>query len=274
MRLATRIAVAVLATALLAGPARADEVQDRVLAKASVIVARGDQALNAGNLKKAEQQYARALDLLPDLPEAHVGMGRVFMRRGSFEEARAAFREAERCYRAESANLVQLRARRYEEAQERASDLHRRSNILKFNIDRLEALLGESDGRSEQRQAEQLAVLLTEVRQLDEEVRRLEQLSPPEPLAEDGVPGELFFHLGNALNNLDRMDEAVEAWESCVARSPDFPPVYVNLAAAYWVLERPRDAWSCVERAESLGLEVHPDLRRSLEEALAGEAGP
>lgn len=270
LRFSARIAIAVFPVALLAWPSFADEAGNRALAKASVIVSKGDRALSAGNPKKAEQQYAKALQLLPDLPEAHVGIGRVLMTRGRFEEAYAAFLEAERCYRAKSASLLQLRELRYEKARARASDLHRRSNILKFNIDRLEALLTESDGRSGQRQTDQLTALRAEVRQIDEEVRRLEQVPPPEPLALDGVPGELFFHLGNALNNLDRMTEAVEAWESCVARSPEFPLAYVNLAVAYWMLDRPGDARACVEQAERLGREVHPDLRRALDEEMAG----
>jgi tetratricopeptide (TPR) repeat protein len=269
-----RIAIAAVAVTLFSPASHADPAHDRQLAKAAVIVSRGDHALDAGNLDKAEQQYAKALRLLPELPEAHVGLGRVFMARSRFEEAYRAFREAERCYRAEAASLQGLRNQRYRDAQVRASDLHRRSSILKFNIHRLEALLGESDGRSEQRQSDQLAALMMEVRQLDEEVRRLEQVPPPPHLADDGVPGELFFHLGNALHNLGRTNEAIAAWENCVERSPEFPLAYVNLAAAYWALERPREAWSRVEEAERLGVEIHPDLRRALCEALAADLRP
>ena len=47
-------------------------------------------------------------------------------------------------------------------------------------------------------------------------------------------PGELHFYIGNALFNMNRLDEALEAWETCARMTPRFSLVYNNLAVAYW----------------------------------------
>lgn len=260
-----RWAVAVgLAAAASSFASAAERHWPRTLGKAAVLVANADRALKLGNLRKAEKGYARALHLLPDLPEGHLGRGHVLMRRGEFDPAYRAYLEAERCYRGEAANLLDHQAERYHAAQTEASDLRRRASILRHNVERLEALLADADGRNAARQNEILQSLLSEVRRLEVEIERLDAIPPPAPPTEDGVPGDVFFFLGNALLNLDRLSEAAQAWETCAGRMPSHPLVYNNLAAAYWKLGRVERARASLLRAEELGIEINAELREKI----------
>lgn len=236
----------------------------RRLRKVSHIVSRADRVLQLGNLHKAEAGYEKALKLMPDLPEAHLGIGHVQMRRGNFDGAYAAYREAEARYRARAASLYELRWKRYNEAQNEATNLSRRVAILRMNIERMEALISPEGGRSAERQTRLMAKYISEVRTMEGEIERLRSIEPPSRRTEDGVPAEVYFFLGNALLNQGKIGEAVEEWKEAAARHPEYALVHNNLAVAYWRLGDLEGARREMAIAEGLGFEVNDEFARKL----------
>jgi tetratricopeptide (TPR) repeat protein len=252
----------------------AQESSNPRLIKASILFERGLQALQVGNLNKAEAKFARALTISPDLPEAHLGRGHVLMGRRQFYAALQAYLEAEDCYLRESASLLELRRERYAAAQARASDLRRRLHILRENIARHEELGGDASGRSEERQKSIGSSLQLEVRQIEVELERLDAMPAPPPPTEDGVPGELYRFLGDALNHLGRVDVAVESWEICAQRSPSDTLAHNNLVAGYLALHRCEQARANLERARMVGVIINPELEAEVQRQCAAGSAP
>ena len=96
------------------------------------------------------------------------------------------------------------------------------------------------------------------------QIETLENLPPPTKETATEPPGELDFHVGNALARLGRWEAAIEAFESCIRKSPEFPAAYNNIALAYWRMERIEDARNSLVKAEALGFAVNPRFKADL----------
>jgi Flp pilus assembly protein TadD len=90
------------------------------------------------------------------------------------------------------------------------------------------------------------------------------------PYSGEGVPGEVDYHLGNALYRLGQLASAVEAWRACAAKCPEFAPVHNNLAVGLLSLGRLEEARDSAATAERLGMPLHPKLRARLSATLDG----
>jgi tetratricopeptide (TPR) repeat protein len=109
--------------------------------------------------------------------------------------------------------------------------------------------------------------------ELEGEIHQLEMIKPPQIDAAREPPGEVHFYIGNALFNLDRLDEALTAWETCARMSPKVSLAYNNLAVAYWKRGRVDLAMDSLDRAERLGLAVNPRFRADLQSHLSERVG-
>ena len=88
-------------------------------------------------------------------------------------------------------------------------------------------------------------------------------------------------HLGNALRDLGRFEEALASYASAIERRPNFKEAYVNRAMTLLVLRRPAEALADLDRAIALGADdaqVHLyqgtaliDLKRAAEAAMCCE---
>jgi predicted TPR repeat methyltransferase/Tfp pilus assembly protein PilF len=69
-------------------------------------------------------------------------------------------------------------------------------------------------------------------------------------------PGEAHFHnnLGNALQGLERIDEAIDAYKAAISCDPAYPQAWTNLGVAHQRLDSLSEALSCHGRA----LELNP----------------
>ena len=64
---------------------------------------------------------------------------------------------------------------------------------------------------------------------------------------------------------LNRLDEAITAWETCRETSPEFGANHNNLAMGYLMKGRPLQAQLSIERAERAGFPVDENLKARIE---------
>lgn len=212
----------------------------------------GTRALKAGNIGKARGLFEKAMRVLPAFPDAHMGLGHVAMGDRKFEEALAEYNLARLAYVEFSDALFDLQLRHYDQAQDR--------------ISRLRDEVGTYRRMMAARPFGNTAQMDRGITELEQEIQRLEQVRSPAADAKSReAPGETYFYIGNALFNLSRLDEAVQAWETSAMESPRFSLVYNNLAVAYWKQGRFEEAVNSLNRAERLGLPVNPRFRADLE---------
>jgi tetratricopeptide (TPR) repeat protein len=257
VRAAAGVVAMVTMTGLLAGPESLD------IRRAKRHYENGARALQAGNVNKARRSFTKAVQILPSFPEAHLGMGHIALQEQRFEDALREYQTALEGYRQLGDLLYDLRARRYSEAQTRLINL--RNELTRIQNPSFAKL---SPTSRQMRTA-----------RLELEIRRLETIRPPIKGASTEPPGEVHFHLGNALFRLERLGEAIESWETCARLLPDFPVALNNLAVAYWKQGQIEKARSCLEEAERRGLAVNPQFKAELNragplEATEGESPP
>jgi len=110
-------------TLLVAGAATtttpASDTSERMLRQAMGYSQRGMHALEKGNAARAAEDFQRALKEVPELPDAHAGLGHVAMQQRRFEDALAAYRRAQQAYRNFAAQRVDLAQDRYSRSMDR-----------------------------------------------------------------------------------------------------------------------------------------------------------
>lgn len=227
---------------------------------------RGMSALDKGNTGKAREAFDRALESVPDFPEAILGLGHVAMKEKRFADALEQFRAAEVEYKNMSSMTAQFEADRYgrsrDELQELRTELTQLDSQSLMNQKRLDAEgpSGPSDGQVERMRS-----------QVQARIQVLEGMSPPSTADVREPPAEVFFFQGNALFNLKRTPEAIASWEESLRRNAKQPLAENNLAVAYWMTGRLDDARQAIDRAEALGFKVNPNFRADLDKAIAAK---
>jgi tetratricopeptide (TPR) repeat protein len=218
----------------------------------------GNKALKTGNLRKAKVLFEKALEKLPDFPDAHLGLGHLAMNEANFAIALREYCQARDAYTSMEDALLELQVAHYNEAQAQIGKV--RGEIQYYH----QILAG--------RGALDAPLLERRVIDLEAAVQQLELIRPPRASAKQEAPGEVHFFIGNALFNLDRLDEAVDEWAACSRINPKFPLVYNNLAVAYWKKGEIDRARQSLSRAESLGLRVNPRFHTDLDQVAAKAA--
>jgi len=251
MRPGSRITLSLLALGVLSISVEAG-VSPVQIKRASSLTIKGDRALKRGDFDSASIMFRKALDRLAYYPDAHLGLGQLAMTEGRFEDALEHFTRAHDGFVELGAALLNVRAKRYASAQ---------SEIGKLR-DRLDRLSSFSDSETPGPWYSNVDQQLASARA---KIRELEGIQSPNPHDAAEPPGEIYFHIGNALFRLGRTDEALTAWETCRRKTPDYPIVYNNLALAYWQAGRIDEAAEHLARAEALGFPVHPQFKADLQ---------
>lgn len=193
---------------------------------------RGNWALALGDLEEAERSYRRATELKPNHPAGWLGLARLRLRAGDPEAAEELLLAAiER--RPGSPFVPYLRqllgtAYRHQGRLEEA-----RVELARGRAGRPRWSDRWHDAIDEYRVS--LAARLQETQLLIQSGREEEALPLLEPLrAEHETSREVLTQLGVVYLNLDRLDEAREAIETCLAHHPDDAASRLNLGLVEW----------------------------------------
>lgn len=245
--------VLALAAALVAAPVGVAEPTAQQLVAANQKAQAGMKALESGDLATARKRFEQALEMVPYQPDALLGLGHLQLREKRLEDALASYRNARDGY-------VKLRNAR--------ADFE--TDAYGGNMDQIEDMrLSEAQvGRGTIKQsggAERSQALKREKSAQD--ARRAE--TPAAAAHAEDPSGRIDFFVGTALFQLQRVDEAVREWETCLGKTPGFAPVYNNLVLGYWRLGRLPDALAVLDRAEERGLAVNPQLAADVRKAAA-----
>ncbi len=218
----------------------------------------GARYLAQKNYDKARVSLQKSLDAFPDFPEAHLGLGQIAMAEKNYPLALEEFQIAKQKYSRASEAIYSLRMLRYQESLRQAQEV--RDQIR-------EAVWIQQQSRNPSSIDDQ------RISSLENIAQQLENASPPVRGGDSEPPGELYFQIGNALFNMNRLPEATTAWQTAVLKSPGFPPGYNNLAVALWKQGRAREALSLLEQAEAAKVPVNGYLKADIAKSLA-PAGP
>lgn len=241
---------------LLACSAVLAQATSQEIARASKLTNKGVRLLQSGSVDKARETFDKALTEIPSYPSAHIGLGQIAMGQGAFEEALDHFNAAKEGYRELGEYLLDAEAKRYANAQREINQLQ----------DSLQQMQSQTVGAG--------ATAIDRTR-IVSRIRDLQVIEPPNKETAAEPPGEVYFYIGNALFQLNRRPEALEAWESCREKSPKFAVVHNNLALVYMMAGRLEAAKESLDRAEELGFPVNPQFKNDLDKAIADsrEAG-
>lgn len=226
-----------------------DELSSRGLRQAAQLTHKGQKQLEAGGLDKARQFFEKALTATPDYPDAVVGLGHVAMRERRFDQALEYFESAKGGYAKMSNAMLTAERENYERAQQQLVGLRSQYSALEQS----------STGTTDQSNQNRMTLM-----RVEREILRLEAIHPPSEAPVTQIPASIYFFVGNALMNLSRDEEALEAWETCVREDPSFSLVYNNLAVAYWKAGRLDEARAALTKAEELGVQINPEFKAAL----------
>jgi tetratricopeptide (TPR) repeat protein len=239
-------AVAAIGFALGVVSAAAGEV-DQIM-QASKHCQRGFRLLEKWQVDKARASFEKALKLVPSYPDGHVGLGHLALNAKQYEAALAEYELAREGYTKLGDQLFNQRLKRYNESRSKVNDLKQLLSALESGQ--------EGDPTSTQQ--------VFRITAIQVQIETLENLPPPTKATATEPPGELDFHVGNALARLGRWEEAIEALESCIRKSPEFAAAHNNVALAYWRVGRVEDARKSLVHAEALGFDVNPKFKADL----------
>lgn len=249
--------ISLVVPCLLSFPAASASNQtEKALRAATDYYRKGAKALQSGNNAQARDFLTKAVNTLADFPEANLLLGNMAIQEKRYELALEHYESARRGYSTLGDVLFDLRMERYRDTQEEIRNYRDQLVVLRDP----KVKVGNRE---------------TEIVKIEELIRKLGLVRPPSPEEAKEPPGEILFYVGNAQFYLGRVAEAVVEWEGCARKSPDFPLVHNNLAIGYLKLGRAQDAANSLARAEQLGVQIHPGLRRDIEQAVAnaGNAG-
>lgn len=256
----------VTAVLLLATTANAEDFAKKY-SRAARHAALGQEALKANDAAKASQEFEEALKIMPDLPEAHLGMGHLAMGRKDFESAYRAYTAAREAYIGIDEKLKSVEYQRYIDARKEMNGL---TDLINAYGTPNSSSNANTKGMSSSRVTMQQG---TYQNQVDRD-KKQEMPDKKNPQLNPAVPAQVYFMIGNALFRMNRYDEARDNWETCISIAPDFAPVYNNLAVIYLKQQRYTDAKASLVKAEELGVKVNPEFMKAVDAKLATPATP
>lgn len=229
-------------------PALADGPSPQEVKKAGRLYQKGARSLQTGSVEQAEQLFREALTVVPALPEAHIGLGHIYVQRSDFKNALQEYSLARDGYAEIGSALLDIQSKRYNDTASQISD-------LQDSINQITSTSNPSPQVSLQ------------VSRLQNTIAQLEAVQPPDKDNVGRPPAEVFFYIGNAQFRLGQLDEAVGSWEQCAELNPKYAMVFNNLALGYWQQGKLAEARSSLTTAEELGFPVNPQFKLDLEQA-------
>lgn len=242
---------ALLAAAILWGPlpAPAQIVDDSRRQEAIKHYRAGAELMNEEQFEKAAQEFAQAIRLDPLLTLAHYSLGQARMALKEYDAAIKAFqgcREAHRTiFALQQTQTVAMDRRADEEVREL------RDAIAALRSGRMKTTGGVA------------STVDTRVAQLENRIRDLERMRQQSAGTFES-PAEVSLALGSAYFRNGQREDAEREWLAAVAVNPRLGEAHNNLAVAYMLSGRKKEAEDAVKSAERAGFRVNPNLKADI----------
>ncbi len=229
---------------LLAPSAAFAEERVDAARRALIFVQRAEERIDDERYRAAQRDLKRALELLPDFPPAHIGMGHVAMRAQDYARALHHYEAAREGYKTLDGLQQDVAKLRYAHAQQRIEILQDRLN-------------------------QRGIVLNSLVRaEIENEMLRLLAVEPPTEEKPLEAPPILHFFVGNALWGLGRHEDALAEWEHCRNLQPELGAMHKNLALGYWKCGQPERALESLRAARERGVPIETELEAKIQAEL------
>jgi TolB-like protein/Flp pilus assembly protein TadD len=192
-------------------------------------------------LREAEKSSRKALELAPDLAEAHVSHGLALSLRGRYDEAELDFKRA-----------IELNPRLFE-----AYYFYARSVFAEGDLERAAELFHKAaDLRPQDYQVPALLAVVYRGLEQPQDViassQRLLELTENHLKRNPNDVRATYLSAG-ALAELGRTEEAIEWAKLALEMEPDDPAVLYNVACIYAAVGKPNEAIGFLERAVEVG---------------------
>ena len=197
----------------------------------------------------ARAEAAKCLELVPALPEGHLLLAKAAYVEKDFPEVLAEIEAAK-------AGHEKTAALRERMDQYRRADLRKRMRVLDNEISDLRAQAARQGSG-------------TRLAAAESERARLQELESAPADWDVEVPAEYDFLHGNVLMRLGRYDVAVAQYGEALRKKPAYVEAANNLASVHHGKRQYGKALEVVQKAETAGARLNPELKRAIEEGLA-----
>ncbi len=231
-------------TITLAAAATAD------VGKATRFCTDADRALRSGDVEKGRRLFQKALETVPDFPDAHTGLGQMAMVERRYEDALREFEAARDAYARFGEILFDVRMQQFTKTRDEISLLQ-------------DSLAQIREGAMFARPSGGGGTVLDQAK-IENRIQQLEGVPEPKKGEAAEPPAEIFFLIGNAQFRLSRLDAAAAGYEECIRRNPKHLPSYTNLALVLSRAGKAEEARAAIARAEAAGLKPDEQLKSDL----------
>jgi protein O-GlcNAc transferase len=243
-RLILVVFAAFLATVV---PLRAQIVSEQAQREALQFYRAGQEFLSSEQFEKAADSFRKAIEIDPLLALAHYGLGQSYMALRRYASAVVAYTNCRDTY----ARLAGMALSDSVSANQRREDEIReiRDSLRMFRSTRVKTA-NPSDTNP--------YVLQLESRLRDLENQRQRGVEPAK------MPGEVSLALGSAYFRNGQLVQAEREWKVAIEIKPSLGEAHNNLAVAYLMTMRKKEAENAVREAERAGFRVNPQLKEDI----------
>ncbi|MFQ6038967.1 MAG: tetratricopeptide repeat protein [Candidatus Aminicenantales bacterium] len=221
---------------------------------ANAFFERGQEQFLKENFKKAEKEFRKCLNTMPQHADAYFFLAQISYRWGNIEKALEEIEKAEENYHfigkmksnREQLYLLELQKIKQQKEEQLQELMQRLATASDADRSKIQAAIGGLEGE------------LGAIRS---------RLSRPVPSPEV-TPADYSYVHGNILFRLKRYTEARDQWLLAIGTDPKHGQAYNNLANLYYLAKQYEKALGYLEMAEANGISVNPEFKKALLRAL------
>jgi tetratricopeptide (TPR) repeat protein len=210
----------------------------------------GNCYLEEGRIREAEVMFLQAIELNPAFAEAHDGLGCCRLSANRPEEAIREFRTA-----------LDLGLK--------TASLHLSLSSAYLAVKEFDQAMAEAQKALETNPASasaynNLGIGYLQKGMIDEAIRTFQKA-----ICLDAKNKNALANLGGIYLGLERKAEAMNIYLQALEVDPDNPVIHNNLAVIYFNKGDYAKSWQHAQKAEALGLKLHPDFLRELKKKIS-----
>lgn len=214
--------------------------------RADYLIRKGEKAIADGDYAKAKKRFEQANQIVLNYPPAEIGLGHLAMEHSDYEAALEHYELAKDGFYRMTNEINRERMAQADAAEDRVTQLHTR-----------QARMGSR----------------AELLKREHELQQIEK-NRKVPVADLQAPGRFDFFIGNALYQMGKLEEAIEAWERACEAEETPPGTYQNLAVGYLELDQPIEAAVKLKQAETFGYPIDEKLRLQIYKRIEDKLSP